>query len=121
MYCSQCRAEVAIDAKFCHKCGKPVEPPSSPTISKQTIAPEPVSLEPAKPLPRWFAILWKLRFASGSIVIGVLQLGLYSFVFMNLWVSDLDAKTIGYFMFFNGLAFRYSWKRFNRRGWVGAL
>jgi len=62
-----------------------------------------------------------LRFASVPIFVGVLLLGLYSTVLAYLWFNHLDAQTLGFFMLFNGLGFRYYWKRFNRRGWVGVL
>ena len=125
MHCSQCKAEVVIDAKFCHKCGNSVEPPSSPATSKPIGVPEPLSLEPANPVSDWFAILWTLRFASVPIVIpiviGVLLSGLYFFMFMCLWFGNFNTS-IGYaFIFWNSLAFCYYWKRFNRRGWVGVL
>ena len=121
MYCSQCRAEVAIDAKFCHKCGKPVELPSSPTTSKPPMETEHVSLESATPFPRLLAILWKLWFASVPICVGLLLFGLYFTQFLELWFHTLAPRYIGYFMLCNALGFRYYWRRFNRRGWVGVL
>lgn len=121
MHCSQCRAEVLINAKFCHKCGYAMEPVSSPATSQPIVVPEPVSLEPANLVPEWVATLWTLRCESTSIAIGVLLLGLYFFMFMCLWFDNFDA-TIGYtFIFWNCLAFRYYWKRFNHQGWGGIL
>ncbi len=48
MFCTKCGAEIQLPARFCSKCGNPVEEVSSPVSGQASAAPNPASVSPVQ-------------------------------------------------------------------------
>jgi zinc-ribbon domain len=107
MYCTECGAKIADDAKYCQQCGKPIAAAVMTNPPEQTTSP--ASGEPT-PSPFWLYLLGTLTIGTyaAMLIVGFAGKGVYS-------QSGLAS------MLWSSLFFYFLWKRRARRAWQGAL
>lgn len=134
MFCSQCGTSVANDARFCHACGRPVPfitsesnstPPASPVGSIPPVATKHANSGEGviSRLMKPFAPNKRHSRAVSIFLLLTLVVPIFVFVFIDALDGEFHIKgttAIGE-IFWNGVIFRYLWKSFNRKGWIGAL
>ena len=132
MFCSHCGTAVAINASFCHKCGKPVPSVDLESIAASTQAPvEPIpsapktasksARSPLSPIKLTAPTKRQIAISISLAIILALMFGMELTLALAGEESLFVTKQVFGYLFISGLAFWYFWKRLDRRGWVGAL
>jgi len=89
IYCTQCKAELADTAQFCHHCGAAV----NALVPTQTI--DPAFVEQTRRLLRWERKAWRIT-GTVYIILGIVFAALYSLIAVASMIdTDVELVVMG--------------------------